>query len=560
MRCFFRGDKSYKALGRNSFSFGVLIYFMKKTVLALFMLLGASVSQAQVLSKYDVSLKPVTINGFTGTQSFVFGQYNGDWVLIGGRTDGLHLRQPNSSFSQADNNKLIYVINPLTAQLWTANLNTLSAALDEQLQSTNMQFYQRGNTLYVLGGYGFSNTSNNHITYDKLTAIDLPQLITSIKNNQSISNAFRQIASPYIQVTGGQLGYQDSVFYLVGGQKFTGRYNPMNGPSFTQEYTNQIRRFKIQDNGTTLAISDTNSMTDAAALHRRDYNMLPQIFNNGTKGFTVFSGVFQVPSDLPYLNLVDISPANFSVNNSVTIRYNHYHCAKVALYDSVNNVSENIFFGGISQFWDSAGTLIQDDNVPFVNTIAAVNRSAIGSMTETKIGELPLLLGAGTEFIPNRQVAHYENEIIKSDKIVGDSVMIGHVVGGIESTQPNIFFTNTGTQSDATTRIFEVWLKSKNPNEIKDIKEEIGLISQVQFYPNPTNAMLNLDYYAKSTGRLAITISNQLGEVLYKRNWKVDDIGWQKTSFDLDMVPGTYIIQLTDENKSSYKQLFIVSE
>jgi hypothetical protein len=34
----------------------------------------------------------------------------------------------------------------------------------------------------------------------------------------------------------------------------------------------------------------------------------------------------------------------------------------------------------------------------------------------------------------------------------------GHIVGGIESSAANIFFTNTGTQSAASTRTFKVLL------------------------------------------------------------------------------------------------------
>jgi hypothetical protein len=43
---------------------------------------------------YEVELRPVTIPGLPGLHSFAFGQHNGRWLIVGGRTDGLHPRQP----------------------------------------------------------------------------------------------------------------------------------------------------------------------------------------------------------------------------------------------------------------------------------------------------------------------------------------------------------------------------------------------------------------------------------------------------------------------------------
>ena len=59
-----------------------------------------------------------------------------------------------------------------------------------------------------------------------------------------------------------------------------------------KKYTNEIRTFKINDNGTDLIIYDYTATNDPDNLHRRDYNMSPQIFPNGELGFTAFSGVF----------------------------------------------------------------------------------------------------------------------------------------------------------------------------------------------------------------------------------------------------------------------------
>ena len=111
-----------------------------------------------------------------------------------------------------------------------------------------MEFYQKGKYLYLLGGYGYSATLGDHTTFSNLTAIDVPGTIDAVINNANLESYSRQITDPQFQVTGGRLEKINNTFYLVGGQKFLGRYNPMgpnHGPGFVQTYTDQIRKFNL---------------------------------------------------------------------------------------------------------------------------------------------------------------------------------------------------------------------------------------------------------------------------------------------------------------------------
>mgnify|MGYP006158159931 CR=1 FL=1 len=118
---------------------------------------------------FSISLEPVTIDGLGGLQSFAVGQHNGKWLIAGGRLDGLHRRQPFASFNKEGFNNQLIVIDPVGLQKWTASLLPLPASVQEQLQSTNMQFHQNGNYLYLLGGYGYSATEGTHTTFPFLT-------------------------------------------------------------------------------------------------------------------------------------------------------------------------------------------------------------------------------------------------------------------------------------------------------------------------------------------------------------------------------------------------------
>ena len=444
---------------------------------------GQVTKQVSILSTnsvgngYAVSLKLIEVKGFTGLHSFAAAQNDGKWLLIGGRTDGLHKRRPFEAFLASDNNKKIIVIDPKTKQSWSASVNDLSDRLSEQLQSTNMQFIQHGKTLYLIGGYGYSKSEGDHVTYNKLIAVKVDELIAAIQKGSSITSYFRQIADPTFALTGGQIGKIGDTYYLVGGQKFDGRYNPMgpdHGPGFFQKYSNQIRKFRIKDDGDKLSIEESIAITDNANLHRRDFNMLPQIFPNGGQGFTVFSGVFQVGANVPYTNTVDIFSDKHQVNNTFTQYLNHYHSAKVALYDAGNKKMENVFFGGISQYEENAGVLTKNDDVPFTKVISKVVRDKDGKMKETKISEMPGYLGAGAEFLLNPAIPMYENEIVKINEITADRVLLGHIIGGIESTGKSIFFRNRGIQSDASKSIFEVWLTKIDKQSAANSKSELG--------------------------------------------------------------------------------------
>lgn len=147
----------------------------------------------------------MNISGLGGLQAYAFGQHNGKWLVVGGRLDGLHRRQPFAAFDVAGNNNQFIVIDPVSQQKWTAPLTSLSVALQEQLSSTNMEFHQEGNYLYIIGGYGYNTTSAVRKTFDNLTAIDVPSVINAIIGGTSFTSYFRQISDVQFAVTGGHL-------------------------------------------------------------------------------------------------------------------------------------------------------------------------------------------------------------------------------------------------------------------------------------------------------------------------------------------------------------------
>ncbi|MCF8448491.1 MAG: T9SS type A sorting domain-containing protein [Taibaiella sp.] len=512
---------------------------------------------------FQIAIEPLSITGLGGLQAYAWGQHNGKWLIVGGRLDGLHRRQPFAAFDVAGHNTQIIVIDPVAKQKWSAPLSALPVAMQEQFSATNMEFYQQGDYLYLLGGYGYSATSGDHITYPNLSALKVPDVITAVMSGGSFSSYCRQITDTMFAVTGGYLNKISNTYYLTGGQKFIGRYNPMgptSGPGFIQIYTNSIRKFAINDDGTALSVTHLTPITDAANLHRRDYNVVPQIMPTGEEGITAFSGVFQVGFDLPFLNCVNIDSAGYVVNGAFAQYYNHYHCAHIPLYSASANEMHTVFFGGIAQYSDSLGILVQDNNVPFVKTIARVTRNSAGIMAEYKLPvEMPALLGAGSEFIEVDGLPQYTNHVMKLDNFTADTTLVGYIYGGISSSAANIFFTNTGTQSSASSQIFKVYL-IKNDNTGADILnvQSTGTL-QLQVYPNPNKGSFVVKFNLQKTEPVTITIYNENGVLLDRSTLEFLKAGENTFSKEITNLTkgGVYFIKVETSSEKAEQKIII---
>lgn len=527
---------------------------MKRLYILLIFLTVATLNlNGQSAPNIRVILEELPVANLPGLQAYVIGESGGKWLVIGGRKDGLHRRQPFAAFDVAGMNNNVYVLDPVSQTVWSKPLNTLPVSVAEQLQSTNMEFRQKENTLYITGGYGYSDTEGDHITFPYLTAVDVAGAIEAIVNNGSLLPHFRQLQDERVQVTGGYLDLLGDYFYLAGGQKFIGRYNPMgpnHGPGFFQEYTNEIRRFRIADDGATLALADYSAWQDTQHLHRRDYNMVPQIFPGGRYGLTMFSGVFRYDEDLPWLNTVDVDSTGYVVNNTFNQHLNQYHTAHLPLYSDAENQMHTIFFGGISQFQvdDATGFLIEDANVPFVKTISMVTRFADGQMTEVKIGEMPYLIGASAEFIPNPEAPRYDNSVVRLDDLDADTAFVGYILGGIQSSQPNIFFINTGAESVAANRLFKVFLVPNASSAIKPTPQHTPL--QVTAIPNPFRNEVQIVFETISRQKISIQIFDAGGKKVLRIPEQEYEAGKHQIPITLKWFPkGTFTVLLSEQGK-----------
>ena len=113
----------------------------------------------------------------------------------------------------------------------------------------------------------------------------------------------------------------------------------------------------------------------------------------------------------------------------------------------------------MSQYYYEGDQLVQDDQVPFVKTISRLTRFADGSMQENKLPiEMPSLQGAGSECFVNDHLPVTASGIIQLSQTSEDTILIGHIFGGIVSLLLNPFNSNQTSATSADHRIYAVRL------------------------------------------------------------------------------------------------------
>jgi hypothetical protein len=429
---------------------------------------------------YRLEVRPVTFGAgdLPTLHSYAVGNYGGKWLFVSGRTSGLHgfnSAAPDQNFPPQLQNREVWVIDIANKQSWHRSLEDassgLTAAQVTSLATTNNQFYQSGDMLYMTGGYG-ADELGNYQTFDTLSAIDLAGLGAWVTSGVgSAADHIRQIHDPLFKVTGGAMYDIEGRTHLVFGQDFDGIYRP----SSNGDYTQQVRSFDILDDGTHLSIANVYSSRPDAAYRRRDLNVFPTIRANGAglePGLAVLSGVFTltfgawtVPVEIDAAG--DPAMADPTAEGTFKQGMNNYHSAKVGFYSEAAGEMHEILFGGISlQYFDAtSSSIVTDHALPFVNDITSVKIDAAGNYSQSYLGQFPelfdiagnrLRFGANAEFLLADGIPTFENDVIKLDALHGETVL-GHIYGGIVANAPHTQASTT-TLSAASNRIFEVLL------------------------------------------------------------------------------------------------------
>jgi len=522
---------------------------MKNFSLSLVLLLVIVQSKSQQL--FTLRLEPSTLTSAPAVHSGAYGTYNNKWFFIGGRKNGLHGFNSPFAFPSSGINDMVYVVDPAANQSWSASLATLPDYLREPVTSSNMQFYLNDSMLYMIGGYGWKDSLQDFVTWPTLTAVNINGLMNAVIHSQPVDSFFRQITDPAFAICGAHLQKLDSTYYLVFGHRFDGIYNRSDTSGFfVQTYSNEIRKFQIADDGIHLSINNYTAIRDTDNFHRRDYNLLPLFDPYRGEGLLAFSGVFRRHIDLPFFTPIEIYKDTVIVRNDFNQNLSQYHSATCALFDSVNYIQHNLFFGGVSMYYVDTltGLTVTDSFIPFVQTISNVARDIDLNYHEINAGiKMPALLGTNAYFFYDLNVPMFRNHFVHLN-LLPHHQRLGYIIGGIESPELNISLTDPALSS-ASTRIFEVYLDTISTALPELNSDVLNFIC----YPNPSNGKTQIEFELKKPEQVKIELFDMKGSVAKQVCNQYFTTGKQKLLLNLsELSKGVYncVITVNNQRKS----------
>jgi hypothetical protein len=465
-------------------------------VLGLFGWISPALAQNQtptvspVLSGSDlpfrVSIESADFSLPKGLQSYVSAIYQGKWLLLAGRTNGMHdFNDDDNNFPPRKQNTTVYVVDPMRQTVLSRSLADPRSGLTQRqidlLSVTSAQAYQVGPTLYMTGGYGVDTATGQFSTKDALTAIYVPGMmhwVAEVVANETAAQYIRQIFDPIFQVTGGYMTQAPrNLTLLIFGQNFEGFYVP----AASGVYTQQVRRFRIDDDGVTLSFSPKPLDTLSTPIppdpnyRRRDLNVVPVV--TATRGlpvsswvalsgvFTLAGGAWTVPVTISPLGVP--SMADPSLPGTFKQGMNNYAAPTLGLFSTTGNMY-TVVMGGISFGYFANGVFQTDGELPFINQVTTIRIDPQGGFTQYLMDAAypvilstksnpgnALLFGAGAQFFPSSRLPVYDNGVLQLERLRTAPVVVGHIVGGIQSTVPN---TAQRSDSSASPHIFKVTL------------------------------------------------------------------------------------------------------
>ena len=401
---------------------------------------------------------------------------DGELFIAGGRRQGLHTFNPApaNNFVKDSANNFLYIIDPMAGDQWSFDVNQLSDDFSAPLQSTNLQSYhdESSDYMYIVGGYGWKADGTDMVTFGTVIRFKLEDVSAAIKSGASASDieAMMQIGKDdRLAITGGELFMMNGSFYLIFGQRFDGQYRAFGGTDFTQEYSNEIRVFRLDPQ--TLKVTAYGATPNSGAdqpFHRRDGNIFESIDPaTGKQIITALGGVFKPGIIGAYDYPIFISgPSTVAMDSSVHQMFSQYECPVIRIYNETPQDSSmyQTMFGGISRYYysqtpdqravfDTATFQGRNDGLPFIADITTFQQSSSGTYQEFILPN-PIvgnrLLGSSITFIENRaleaELMAFDNGVIRLSNVPSDSkILAGYIFGGIEAQNPFPSIPNQGT-------------------------------------------------------------------------------------------------------------------
>jgi len=206
-------------------------------------------------------------------EGYAVGKYQDYYLIFGGTIQTEYSEEYGRGFPNLD----ILMIDFKLGRAAAYTNGNLDGALGEQMGATGLSYYQDGNTLYLLGGYGYSESNDQYITFPYITAIDLASTIDALQAGESPVASFYQICDERIAIFDGMLDYNGEEFFLLNG-KHAYKLRPFaeDAEYVEEQLKNEARTFKISRDGEHLQLKDFQNWYDMNDLQDYYGPLLPE--------------------------------------------------------------------------------------------------------------------------------------------------------------------------------------------------------------------------------------------------------------------------------------------
>lgn len=155
--------------------------------------------------------------------------------------------------------------------------SNLEGTLAEQASSTGMAYYQQGNTLYLLGGYGYSESNGHYITFPYLAVIELDSAIESLIAGRTFQSDCYQLCDDRLAVFGSLMDSNQDEFFLLNG-KFAYKLQPFSDHAqyFEDTMEGQARTFRLKGKGQSLQLGEFQTWYDLEGFRDHYGPLLPE--------------------------------------------------------------------------------------------------------------------------------------------------------------------------------------------------------------------------------------------------------------------------------------------
>jgi hypothetical protein len=413
-----------------------------------------------------------------------------------------------------------------------------STSVVQNTQITGNVFYKNGFGIYDNGQIAFQNNSGtivkNNILYPTNGRLALVQMGGTTTSSATVSyNLYYRdnadINNLYLNINGDASAVKaNPLFVNAGGSDFHLQTSSpginAGDPGFSAgsgevdiDGQARVQNSRVEIGADEVATSGGGGGTITVDGNASDWSSRPSVATSGTGGLTTLKAA----DNSTYLFVLAQGSsinANYEIfidsdnNNSGTNEYVASDWPSTGFNYMVENGTLFSYAGsGTDWLWTSLGAVTAVKNATVLE--ARISKSSLGTLSSSiRLAVVSINSSwAKVGFVP-------------ATGVNGGSYMMGSVSGRMES---------------------------------QDITEEISETDKTQVYPNPANAVVNVEYTLHQKSEVSVDLLDLSGRhiINLERQWK--PAGYYKQSFDLNTSSGTYLLNVFKNSKLTHTLLIV---